>query len=295
MSNGRDNIPPGGVDYGAADYARIAEIFSTDLLDLGTEQPQSDPREVRITGNTLMPSLESSGIVFVRLGSVNAARIAMRAGSKLSGEFERRAFLDWQAQPGKVFRLLFGQNVDMIPGVLNVQGIVDTLQGGDANNFIAGTQLTVPPAGERNIIMLRNVGERVIEIQSLIVEAMTATAPRMWLTSFEGLGGTLIQSANGIGDAPMQSKDVFGGQSSSMEIRHATSAAAINNPVWVERIQPPTGGDPNPAREVIEHGPIILPPQSDPRSALFPGVAELDITSEAVDVQFAFAVQWRER
>lgn len=295
MSNGRDNIPPGGVDYGAADYARIAEIFSTDLLDLGTEQPQSDPREVRITGNTLMPSLESSGIVFVRLGSVHAARIAMRAGSKLSGEFERRAFLDWQAQPGKVFRLLFGQNVDMIPGVLNVQGIVDTLQGGDANNFFAGTQLTAPAAGNRHFVSFINVGERVIEIQSLIVEAMTGTAPRIWLTAHEGRGGALIQSANGIGNAPYQSKDLFGGVSSSMEIRTIEQASALNNLVIQERVQPPAVGDPNPPRENILGGPIILPPQSDPRAALFPGPAELTLTTEEIDIQFAFAVAWRER
>lgn len=152
------------VDYGRVEPFRVRPV----LLD--TARAQDVPLELDLAGTFLYLDDDTTGQVYVRFNSEDAARIPVKAGFSVSGIQYRRIYLDWTAQAGKRVNLVYGAEAQFTPtnDIANL-GRVDALGEIDPVNYAgvsdwtiyqatAALQTIVTPAANVNGIRLYRGG-----------------------------------------------------------------------------------------------------------------------------------------
>lgn len=96
------------------DYGRV-EPFRAKPVLLDTAVSKNEPIELPLSGEFLYLDDDSTGSMYVRFNSADAARIPVKAGFSVSSILYRRVFLDWEPQPGKVVNLIYGTGATFTP------------------------------------------------------------------------------------------------------------------------------------------------------------------------------------
>lgn len=97
--------------FDRVDFGRVEEIrawpTNDGTLDLSTARAKADALDLPLAGLGLYATDRCTGSVFLRINSQDGARIPIGAGFAVEYPIAR-VFLDWDAQPGAVFQLVYG-------------------------------------------------------------------------------------------------------------------------------------------------------------------------------------------
>lgn len=195
-------------NYDQVDYGRV-EPFRKKPLLLDVARSQELPLEVDLAGTFLYLDDDTTGKVYIRFNSEDAARIPVSAGFSVSGILYRRIFLDWDAQAGEVINLVYGSGVEFTPtndianlGIVskvNNLGAIDPVDYTNATDWEINAQTTalqtiVSPASNVNGILIK----RAITLMQQSRIMFKSTAPATWDDAGAiTLSRSVASSANG--------------------------------------------------------------------------------------------------